>query len=120
LLIVLIVLKMIKILILLIDKNLINWLRNVWRVKKTPVGTPGCRYRLTDILWWTRQDEVFRKIASLLDIESATTSTPGWFQLRTKASKEIILSMSDDERKVLENEADRMEKEGLPEEVQRR
>ena len=56
----------------------------------------------------------------MLNIENANTSTPGWFQLRTKASKDIILSMSDDERKAIEDEADRMAKEGLPQDVQRR
>jgi hypothetical protein len=89
-------------------------------VRRTPVERPGCRYRLTDILWWTRQEKVFEEIASILDITTANTSTPGWFQLRMKASKQIILSMSDDERKVLEDEADRMEREGLPQDVQRR
>lgn len=84
------------------------------------MGKPGRRYRLTDVLWWTHQDDVFRKIALMLNIENANTSTPGWFQLRTKASKDIILSMSDDERKAIEDEADRMAKEGLPQDVQRR
>ena len=97
-----------------------RWLRNVWRVWKTPVGKPGCRYRLTDILWWTRQDRVFEEIASIMGLDRADTRTPGWFTLRTKASKNIILAMTEDEKKVLEDESDLMEKEGLPQEVQRR
>lgn len=84
------------------------------------MGKPGCQYRLTDILWWTNQEKVFQEIALILGIEIANTSTPGWFQLRTKASKNIILAMSDEERKVLEDESDRMEKDGLPQDVQRR
>jgi hypothetical protein len=81
---------------------------------------PGSRYRLTDVLWWTRRDDVFRRIATILDIPTANTSTPGWFQLRTKASKDIILEMSQEDKKVLEDDADRMEREGFPEDVQRR
>jgi hypothetical protein len=63
---------------------------------------------------------VFEEIAVILNIDNANTSTPGWFQLRTKASKNILDSMSEDERIAIENEADRMHKEGLPQDVQRR
>jgi hypothetical protein len=94
-------------------------LRNVWRVRKNVGTRPGNRYRLTDILWWTRRDEVFIEIASIMDLDTANTSTPGWFQLRTKASKNILDSMTEDERKDIEDEADRLQKDGLPKEVQR-
>jgi len=100
-------------------QKLLKWIRNVWRVRKTPVfKTTG--YRLTDILWWTRQDEVFEEIASILGLDSADTTTPGWFQLRTKASKNIIDRMSADDRNILEDEQDRLENEGLPRDVQRK
>lgn len=94
--------------------------RNVWRVRKTPVVRPGSRYCLTDILWWTQQEKVFKEIASILGLDTANTQTPGWFQLRTKASKTILNSMTEEDRNNLENEADRMQKEGLPQDVQRR
>lgn len=81
---------------------------------------PGSRYRLTDVLWWTRQDDVFEEIASILHIRTANTSTPGWFPLRTKASKQILERMTEDQRKVIEDEGDRMEKDGLPQDVQRK
>ena len=55
-----------------------------------------------------------------MGIETADTRTPGWFQLRTKASKNILNSMSEDEKKWFEDEADRMQKEGLPQDVQQR
>ena len=80
---------------------------------------PGCRYRLTDILWWTWQGDVFKEIASILHLDSADTNTPGWFQLWTKASKNILDAMSEEDRNSLENEAERMQWEGLPSEVQR-
>ena len=89
-------------------------------MKKSARPESITRYRLTDILWWTKPDEVFEEIASILQIDSANTFTPGWFQLRTKASKNLLNAMSDDERKELEDEAERMQKDGLPSEVQRR
>jgi hypothetical protein len=89
-------------------------------VGKKKVVESGIRYRLTDILWWTRQEDVFEEIASILHIDSANTFTTGWFQLRTKASKNILNGMSDEERNALEIEADKMQKEGLPPDVQRR
>jgi hypothetical protein len=89
-------------------------------VRKSSAPSAGFRYRLTDFLWWTRQEDVFKEIASLLNIETADTSTPGWFQLRTKASKNIIDGMNENEKKELENEVDRMQKDGLPPEIQRK
>ena len=80
----------------------------------------GSRYRLTDILWWTQRERVFEKIASILKLVSVDTTTPGWFQLRTHASKKILDAMSDEEREKFEDEAERMHKEGLPPSVQRR
>jgi hypothetical protein len=88
-------------------------------VKKKREPKLGTRYRLTDILWWTRQDEVFQEIALMMNIEIADMKTPGWFQLRTKASKNILNKMSAEALKILEDEADQMEKEGLPPDVQR-
>lgn len=89
-------------------------------MRKSSAPLAGYRYRLTDFLWWTRQEDVFKEIASLLNIETADTRTPGWFQLRTKASKNIIDGMSEDDKKKLENEADLMQKDGLPPEIQRK
>jgi hypothetical protein len=94
-------------------------LRNVWRVKKKEVVNPGARYRLTDVVWWTRREDIFKEIASILKLDSANTNTPGWFQLRTKASKNILNAMTEDERDALEKEAERMQREGLPPDVQR-
>jgi hypothetical protein len=89
-------------------------------VRRKPIQDSGTRYRLTDILWWTRQEDVFKEIASILDLDNANTNTPGWFQLRTKASKNILNAMSVEERNILEDDAERMQKEGLPRDVQRR
>jgi len=55
-----------------------------------------------------------------MGLDRADTHTIGWFTLRTKASKNIILAMTEDEKKVLEDQSDLMEKEGLPQDVQRR
>jgi hypothetical protein len=67
----------------------------------------------------THQDRIFEEIASIMGIEEASTRTKGWFQLRTKASKAVIDKMGEDERKSLEDDADRMQKDGLPEDMQR-
>jgi hypothetical protein len=63
---------------------------------------------------------VFREIASILDLDFADANTPGWFQLRTKASKNILDAMNENERNAIEDEADRMQREGLPQDVQRK
>lgn len=89
-------------------------------MRRSAVPNLGRRYRLNDILWWTQQKEVFREIASILDLDFADANTPGWFQLRTKASKNILDAMNENERNAIEDEADRMQREGLPQDVQRK
>ena len=49
-----------------------------------------------------------------MQLESADTNTPGWFQHCTRASKNVIDVMSEAERKALEDEAKQMWMEGLP------
>jgi hypothetical protein len=82
--------------------------------------TQGSRYRLTDVLWWTRQGEVFKEIALMMDLVSVDTNTPGWFQHRTRAARNLLDKMTEGERVKLRSEADRMSREGLPEEIQRK
>lgn len=94
-------------------------MRNVWRVPMKRVLELG-KYRLTDVLWWTRQEEVFEEIASIMEIPKADTSTPGWFPLRTKASKNILEKMTNDERRELEDVAEKLKSEGLPIDLQRK
>ena len=55
-----------------------------------------------------------------MKLESANTYTPGWFKYRTQALKNIIDAMSDDERKILEDEAEHMWVEGLLVDVQKK
>ena len=100
--------------------ELIRWLRNVWRGAKKVSLIQGKKYRLTDILWWTRQGEVFSEIASIMGIESANTNTPGWFSVRRTAEKNILDRMTDIEKDKLREEADQIAVEGLPVEVQRK
>jgi hypothetical protein len=94
--------------------------RNVWRKDKVVRMDAGKRYRLTDVIWWTRQEDVFTEIASILEIDSASTQTPNWFQNRTRAAKNILDRMTKDETDILRDKADRLADKGLPEEVQRK
>jgi len=72
------------------------------------------------VLWWTRQKDVFAEIASIMQIESANTKTDGWFTLRRTAEKNIIDAMTEEGKDSLREAAERMMKEGLPEDVQRK
>jgi hypothetical protein len=55
-----------------------------------------------------------------MNIDSATTSTEGWFKYRTKASKNLIDKMTNPEKIRLQEEAHRLAVEGLPEKIQRK
>lgn len=101
-------------------KKLLSWIRNVWRIKKTDTRYETPKYRLTDVLWWTRPEDVFQEIALIMGIESADSHTKGWFELRTTASKQLINKMRDAEKRKLQDEADQMWSMGLPEELKRK
>jgi hypothetical protein len=55
-----------------------------------------------------------------MDLDSANTNTPGWFQHRTTAAKNILHNMTAAERNRLRDEAEEMAGNGLPETVQRK
>jgi len=78
------------------------------------------KYRLTDILWQTRQGDVWAEIAAKLNMELANTQTLGWFEMRMTTMKNILNKMTEEEKSKLQEEADRMAKEGLPAEIQRK
>ena len=92
----------------------INFVEKRLAIKKTSGLKPGKGYQLTDILWWTQQDEVFAEMARMLHILSATMRTPGWFVLLMKVSKNIINLMTEEESLALENTGKRMQREGFP------
>ena len=57
-----------------------------------------------EVLWQTRQEDVFAEIAKLLGVPSANTNTEGWFSKRMQALKNILRMMSDEEAEELERE----------------
>ena len=78
------------------------------------------KYRLTDILWQTRQGDVWAEIAAILNVELADIQTPDWFEMRMTTMKNMLNKMIEEEKSKLQEEADRMAKEGLPAEIQRK
>ena len=74
--------------------------------------------RLTDILWQTRQGDVWAEIAAMLNLESTDTQTPGWFEIHMTTMKNVLDKMMEEEKAMLHEEANRMSKERLPAEVQ--
>ena len=75
---------------------------------------------MTDILWQTCQGDVWAEIAAKLNMELANTQTLGWFEMRMTTMKNILNKMTEEEKSKLQEEADRMAKEGLPAEIQRK
>lgn len=96
-------------------------MRNTWRIKKkTPQLIQGNKYRGTDLLWWTRQKDVYAEIASIMELPTANSNTPGWFEHRMAASKNILDTMTVEEKTKFEDDAERYRVEGLPKDVQRK
>jgi len=74
------------------------------------------KLKLTDVLWLTRREDALAEIATLLGVSEATTNTPGWFGVCTKALGNIIQQMSPEEKGALEKDWDQLCWEGHLEE----
>lgn len=53
-----------------------------------------------------------------MDLDHVTTTTPGWFQHRTSAAKNILNNMTDAQKKKLRDEAEEIADKGLSFETQ--
>ena len=72
------------------------------------------KVKVTEVLWQTRQQDVFAEIARLLGIPSVNANTPGWFHKHMQALKNILSTMSDEEAEELEREQKRITAQGYP------
>lgn len=63
---------------------------------------------------------MFEEIAYLLNVEEATTSTPGWLPMRLPAIKRVFDSMTEEERAELYAEREKMMRQGYSEQKKRR
>ena len=75
--------------------------------------TKGCsrkskdfKVKRSEAIYSLYKDRVFKEIGNLLGVEDATTSTPGWFQLRLPAIKSVFDSMTAEEKAMLETDDD--------------
>ena len=101
----------------LVPKSLVAWIQNNWRsqcISQKKVA--GVKMKISEVLWKTRQADVFAEIANLLGIKSANASTPGWFNQRMPAIGNILAQMTTADREELEKEHERFELEGNNEE----
>ena len=73
-----------------------------------------------DLLWWEKRPDVLREISDLLGSGSTNTDTltPGWFGLRTSASRNILERMTEAEKSDLRKIGDDMVKNGMLEHLQ--
>jgi multimeric flavodoxin WrbA len=78
------------------------------------------RPKRTDVLWHIRKDDVMEEIGKILNVDKATTATPGWFSARTTAIKNIVDRMSPDELTELDGEVEKLKNTGYDEKHQRR
>jgi hypothetical protein len=104
-----------------VPKSLVAWIQNNWRTHRiSQKKVAGIKMKISEVLWKTRQADVFAEIANLLGIESANASTPGWFNQRMPAIGNILAQMTTADREELEKERERFELEGNNEEDKRR
>jgi len=78
------------------------------------------QYRLGDILWWRYREDVMKEIGIIMGNDTVDTNTPGWFQHRTAAAKNILNRMTEAQKFELRKLGDGMSEKGMPEEIQRK
>jgi hypothetical protein len=101
-------------------QNLVQWLRNTWRGEKRLSKMTLKKYRMHDLLWWLKKDDVLKEISTLTGIENITTKNPKWFTHRMEASRNILDMMSQSEKEEIRRMGEIFAKEGLPEEIKRK
>ena len=93
-------------------------MQNTWRKPKAAENPRMVlKVKPIEVLWQTRQEDVFAEIAKLLGVPSANTNTEGWFSKRMQALKNILRTMSDEEAEELEREQKRIGTQGYPEHI---
>jgi hypothetical protein len=61
-----------------------------------------------------------QEITKMLDVEDATTTTPGWFQMQMPAIKNVYDQMTPQEKLGVHEERDKIMCQGYPEETKQR
>jgi hypothetical protein len=101
-------------------QEFLQWIRNTWRPVNNREKTKEKQYKITDILWWERKEEIMNEIANLMGMDSVDTNTKGWFQHRMAASQNVLKKMTDEEQKQLRKKGEEMQEGGMPEELKRK
>ena len=78
------------------------------------------KVKRSEVIWSLYRDRVMQEIANLLHIEDANTSTPGWFQMRMPAIKNVYDQMTTEEKLGVRDERDKIMCQGYPEETKQR
>lgn len=102
-------------------QELTQWLSNNWRMEHG-MARKSNHFRPSSqtVMWNNRNKEVMAEIANLMGIEEATTKTPGWLHLKSKAISNILDRMSFTEREKFDAEVEAAAHVGYPEERKRR
>lgn len=93
---------------------MLHWIRNNWRLGDSPTQSKILVKR-TDIVWDQHQDKVFKEIAKMLKVPTATKDTPGWFQCRMKAIGRVTSQMTENELKAVDALKQELSENGYPE-----
>lgn len=105
-------------LLLILTKHLLRFIRNNWRIKVHTLHKPGYNVRSTDVVWWTHREAVDRQLAEDLGVDTADSSTPGWFKQRVPACKKVMENLTSSQAVELKAEIEKYKRQGLPREVQ--
>jgi hypothetical protein len=78
------------------------------------------KVKRSDVIWSLHRDQVMQEIAKMLDVEDATMTTAGWFQMRMPAIKNVYDQMTPQEKLGVRDEQDRVMRQGYSEETKQR
>jgi len=99
------------------------WIRNNWRSKNTVHTEISSRKKSKlDIVWRDKQNEVLEEV-KLLHAEAGGEGDPTHqdkFRFRTPAAKKVFTRMSEDEKRIIEREVEKLGQEVNPPEIQQK
>lgn len=76
-----------------------TWVRNNWRpIEVAAEQKTNIRVTAIDVVWQEKREEVLEVMKRRLDATELNTASPGYFQQRVPAAKEVLDNMNERER----------------------
>ena len=100
-------------------QKLTAWISNNWRPRIRNTGQhTTIRVTVLDVIWRSKRAEVLEELKQILNVDNVDSRTPGFFQKRTTAAKQVLEKLTVKEREEVEAKVERLKTSGHELEIQ--